>query len=744
VKAKLCRFLCKKKLTDAVRFRWAVCQLDILGSCVTRPQLRKALHSLPKDLDATYERILCNIDDSNVAYALKILQWLTFSARPLSLEEIAEVVAIDVHDDPRFDPERRLAAPRDVMTICSSLITIDGEEIVDYKVEKVERYTPVRLAHFSVKEYLVSDRVCIGKASGYSIRESESIAVIAEDCLAYVLYFDVADVCTPQKVDEPTYPAVRSEYLTPEHRSEFPLALYAAQYWTLHAQTAERNGTTETCSLTLELLCSADEAFNNWVHLCISNNLSFTSALEMGRRLEREFLLSPLHYVSLIGLAKTVRLFLEKGYDADATLKTISGEISVLCAACMGGDPSVVEILLDNRAVINPYNSNEIVAPLYQASEFGHEEVVRLLLGSGANASAQGGQYYTALQAASRIPHVKIVQLLIDNGADVHAQGGKFHSALHAASAAGSIEIVQLLIERGADVNAQGGYCGNALQAALARSSWDIAQLLIEKGANVNAQGGKYGNALQAASFAGSMEIVQLLIEKGADVTAQGGEFGNALQAAAASDCWDSIEKVRLLIEKGADVNAQGGEYGNALQAASYGGLKEIVQLLMENGADVNTQGAGDHGNALEAASYVGSMEVVQLLIEKGADVNARGGSDYGNALQAASCWGHKEVIQLLIKKGADVNAQGGKYGNALQAAARSYWGLIEVVQLLIEKGADVNAQGVNMETHCRLRRIRAIRKSYNYLLKRVQMSMLRADNIVLRYALLLRRNIGT
>lgn len=57
---------------------------------MTRPQLRKALHSLPKDLDSTYERILCNIDDSNAAYALKILQWLTFSARPLSLEEVAE------------------------------------------------------------------------------------------------------------------------------------------------------------------------------------------------------------------------------------------------------------------------------------------------------------------------------------------------------------------------------------------------------------------------------------------------------------------------------------------------------------------------------------------------------------------------------------------------------------------------------------------------------------------------------
>lgn len=66
---------------------------------------------------------------------------------------------------------------------------------MDYKVET--RYTPIRLAYFSVKEYLVSDRVRIGKASGYSIRESESIAVIAKDYLVYILYFNVADIYTP-------------------------------------------------------------------------------------------------------------------------------------------------------------------------------------------------------------------------------------------------------------------------------------------------------------------------------------------------------------------------------------------------------------------------------------------------------------------------------------------------------------------------------------------------------------------
>jgi len=652
---------------------------------VTRPQLRKALHSLPKDLDGTYERILCNIKDSNVAYALKILQWLTYSARPLALEEIAEVIAIDVHDDPRFDPERRLAAPQDVMTICSSLITIDGEEILDYGLQ--DRYTPVRLAHFSVKEYLVSDRIRIGKASGYSIRERESIAVIAEDCLAYLLYFDVANVFTPLTVDEPTDWSFRSESLTPEHQSEFPLALYAARFWMQHAQTAEASGTTKTSSLIVELLRSRGAAFENMMRLWIS--ITFYSDLKSNRDFDRPLLLqkfrSPLHFVSLFGLVNSVKMLLEQGYHADAKVQTSAGDFSALCAACIGGYALIVKILLDKGAVVDLSEGSEDRSPLYHAlyhaSYFGHEEVVRLLLGSGANASAQGGEFFTALQAASFIGQGKIVQLLLDNDADSNAQGGYYGNALQAASYRGYKEVVQLLIENGADVNAQGGEHGNALQAASYECSMEIVQLLIKKGADVNAQGGYYGNALQAASYQGYKEVVQLLIENGADVNAQGGIFENALQAASYSGY---KEVVQLLIENDADVNAQGGILGNALQAASYRGRKEVVQLLIEKGPDVNIQG-GRYGNALQAASYEGLMEIVQLLIENGADANAQGG-EYGNALHAASFMGRKEVVQLLIEKGADVNARDGFHRTALHAATeRDDW---DVVQLLRDSGA--------------------------------------------------------
>ena len=105
------------------RFRWVVCQFDSLRHCLNLPALRKTLRSLPKDLDDTYDRMLANVSEDYTGAALKILQWLVYALRPLSITEAAELIAVDVKDNPRVAVENRLADPRDVLLICSSLTT---------------------------------------------------------------------------------------------------------------------------------------------------------------------------------------------------------------------------------------------------------------------------------------------------------------------------------------------------------------------------------------------------------------------------------------------------------------------------------------------------------------------------------------------------------------------------------------------------------------------------------------------
>jgi hypothetical protein len=73
-----------------------VCQLDVLEKCLKPDALHRALKSLPKTLGNTYARILCDIDEEYSQDAFKILQWLAYSARPLRIEEVTEVIAVNI------------------------------------------------------------------------------------------------------------------------------------------------------------------------------------------------------------------------------------------------------------------------------------------------------------------------------------------------------------------------------------------------------------------------------------------------------------------------------------------------------------------------------------------------------------------------------------------------------------------------------------------------------------------------
>jgi hypothetical protein len=101
-----------------------VCQLDVLRKCVTVDMLRKTLRSLPQSLDETYERILSNIDEQHSDYVHKVLQWLAFSARPVTLAEVADALSVNLDHGCLLDLDQQLRNPQDILTICSTLVTI--------------------------------------------------------------------------------------------------------------------------------------------------------------------------------------------------------------------------------------------------------------------------------------------------------------------------------------------------------------------------------------------------------------------------------------------------------------------------------------------------------------------------------------------------------------------------------------------------------------------------------------------
>ncbi|KAF2184785.1 purine and uridine phosphorylase [Zopfia rhizophila CBS 207.26] len=204
-------------------FRWVACQLDALENCLEYRALKTALALLPKTLDETYARILHGIPFEHKQNAIIILQFLMCSERPLRIEEAVDAIAVDTKGDQYFDPKYRMPDPREISRYCSSLVVVVPAK--DRSHNKGDKAMELRLAHFSVKEYLTSNRLQEGIAQDF--QEVAAKASIATVCLAYLLHLDM---------DRPIQ----------EIKTTFPLAQYAARYWMINAMVAE--GVDETSS----------------------------------------------------------------------------------------------------------------------------------------------------------------------------------------------------------------------------------------------------------------------------------------------------------------------------------------------------------------------------------------------------------------------------------------------------------------------------------------------------------------
>jgi hypothetical protein len=151
---------------------------------------------------------------------------------------------MDSKRDIAFDQDEVLEDPLEVLNICSSLVTI----VIDnnYGFGGSSRQV-VALAHYSVKEYLISNRICTGKAAKYSMQDDVCHSAIATSCLGYLLQLQELEL--------------KSDIL-----ESFKLARYSAEFWTRHAKKTGKR-TKETNKAAIRLCYKNEPAYANWVRL---------------------------------------------------------------------------------------------------------------------------------------------------------------------------------------------------------------------------------------------------------------------------------------------------------------------------------------------------------------------------------------------------------------------------------------------------------------------------------------------
>ena len=437
------------------------CQLDALHRCLPS-SIRKALNELPKSLDDTYERTLEGIPKEKRQHAHRLFQCLVAANRPLRVEELAEIFAIEFGPNTAHLMEDwRPQNPEDaILSSCSTLITF---------VEDDHNSKIVQFSHFSVKEFLTSDRFReseMGTIGPYHVSLDAAHTFFAQACLTVLLQLG-------ETMDDKS--------LVPS-----PLASYAAHNWFVHAKyksvassiphamerfffdvLADHPWHPEATALYYAVLCG---------HCGLANYL--ISRFGEDVRAKCGFHGTPLHAASWNGHLGAVTLLL--GHGADVNFPNEHGR-TPLCEAYYGRHLEVMRALLDCGAAVD-IHYDDYGLLIHDASYTGEADVVRLLLQHNADVNATSYQNYAPLHWASSVGHANVVQILLEHGADINALSD-FGTPLYRASVEGRLEVTRLLLGCGADVHIRVPCGETPFQVATRKGHAQIAQLLLEHGA---------------------------------------------------------------------------------------------------------------------------------------------------------------------------------------------------------------------------------------------------------------------
>ena len=296
--------------------------METLRHCLP-PSVRRTLDELPESLDETYERALREIKKPNRDHACRLLQCLVVAIRPLRVEELAEVLAVDFDDEegiPKLKPNWRWEDQEQaLLSSCSSLIAI---------VESEESRV-VQFSHFSVREFLTSSRLATssGDTSRYHIVLEPAHTILAQACLSVLLRLDKS--------------VKRSDV-----GDMFPLARYAAEHWVAHAQDEKVSSCVRKA---MEYLFDADKPyFAAWLQLHDIDTRPLYGTALYHFTAPSKSAATPLYYAALCGFRDLVEhLTVNNPKHVHAT----GGHyVTPLVAALGNGHRQTAKFLIDNGA----------------------------------------------------------------------------------------------------------------------------------------------------------------------------------------------------------------------------------------------------------------------------------------------------------------------------------------------------------------------------------------------------------
>nr|POF00992.1 serine/threonine-protein kinase tnni3k [Quercus suber] len=297
---------------------------DLLEVARRPKSIRAAQQTLPATLDETYERVLASVSSIEDRKLLRRALRLNISTRGVTILELAEMVVVE-HSSAMLNRECRFSQPEDLLVRWKCLLIVTSGL--------------VGLAHHSVQEYLLSERIADGLTSFFAINRSVAATQITRTCLKRLLRL---------------FTASRLDQRPPDSRETPNVAQRGSQrargYRGNALQAAAMNGDPNMVKMLLNVGARVDAdggAYGSALQAATRNGHSCAVEvlLNSGTRPNKEG--GPFGYAQQAatndGHAHTTALLLEQGAYVNAQGEAFD---NTLQAAALNGRDQVVQLLL--------------------------------------------------------------------------------------------------------------------------------------------------------------------------------------------------------------------------------------------------------------------------------------------------------------------------------------------------------------------------------------------------------------
>jgi ankyrin repeat protein len=617
------------------------------------------IRDIPKGLDNLYGNLLQGIEQDDRRQSIKLLQWICFALRPLSLRELQQAMAIDVDATYGWLGAKQnsdnYAGTEEDMGRRIQYLSRGLAETRDAGQGRIAQFI-----HQSVRDYLNQggfELLLLGDKSVSRMFKFDSVlaeGMIATSCLKYLCYARVlpASKTGNQSGDECTRDLAN-------FFDQNALLKYSCLNWTFHlAQSCNQNhGIAKDLEDILTDFIGSSFRTVAWlqaIHYALHNGSSITTQvlersikgnlayLNLSRNSYEEWLsrifgqsglpanfrysyflidapggrFPPMHIAAFFDYADVVKSELDRGVRVDSLA---AYNQSALACAAKGHSPNACKVLCEAGAKVNATDHIGQIALHIAITTWikkihqGHIDTFSVLLEAGSSLATQDRDGRTTMHLLCDVPeenhHVDALNVLLKHGRPEYAMiyDKSLETPLHVAARMGSLRLLKTLLKYigvpdAFDLSTTTFTLTTTLMhsACSVPNNDDMVEWLIEAGVDINHQDTRYHRTPLHVTVANGGTYVRRLLVTRPKLELTDGDGSTPLHLAAIAQ---SSESARLLLEAGSNPFAinMGGQTVLGLIPLEGTYSSEVLFPVLEHIANCNLLFDESLSNRLEA-----------------------------------------------------------------------------------------------------------------------------------------------